>query len=146
MKKVIFTLTLIFAATALKAQIAFSYHHSSAQSSFGISTNPERPIWLEARLNTQKASKFDITSMLLINFLERKDFNLYTGFGFDSVLQKGLFKGAFYTAFGFQVKPVKGRKNFSVFAEYTPSLKVKGGKIDNYRAGGSIGIRYFLKK
>ena len=152
MKKVIFTLAIIFTATALKAQVAFSFHHSPVQSSFGISTNPERTIWFETRLNILniamgKPSDFDVTAMLMANFLERKGFDLYAGFGFDSVFQKGLFKGNFYTAFGFQLRPIEGLENFSLFSEYTPSFYVKkDGKGLGYRGGGSIGIRYFLRK
>ena len=138
MKKAFFTFALVSLATALKAQVAFSYHQSSIVSSFGVSTNPDKNVWVEGRISTN-SSQFDITGMVLYNFVKRDDFKLYTGAGFGSVL----FQGNFALALGFQVKPIEKKDNFSLFAEYTPLLDTD---LLNYIGSGSIGIRYFLKK
>lgn len=138
MKKLFFTSALIFLAATLKAQVAFSYHQSSVVSSFGASTNPDKSVWVEGRISTN-SSEFDVTGMVLYNFVKRDDFKLYTGAGFGSVL----FEGNFALALGFQVKPIEKKDNFSLFAEYTPLFDTD---FLNYIGSGSIGMRYFLKK
>lgn len=138
MKKVLFTLLILCLAVTVKAQVAFSYHHSTLNSSFGISSNPDKSIWAEARINTV-SSEFDLTGMLLVNAVKRDDFKLYTGAGFTSLL----FEGGFSLALGFTVKPIEAKPNFSLFGEWNPLIPTE---FDDYISTGSIGIRYFLRK
>ena len=130
-------LVLSFAATA-QAQVGFSYHHSTINSAFGISTNPDKGLWGEARISASSTA-FDITGMVLVNTIKREDFNLYTGAGFSSLL----FGGGFSFALGFTVKPIEKKTNIAFFGEWNPLIPTE---FDDYISTGSIGIRYFLRK
>lgn len=138
MKKTFFVLLILgFAATA-QAQVGFSYHQSSVVSSFGISTNPDKNFWGEARIGAN-SNQFDITAMVLYNVVRRDDFMLYTGAGVGSTFNEGNLA----LALGFQVKPIEAKENFTLFGEYTPLLSTSVG---SYLGSGSIGFRYFLKR
>ena len=138
MKRLIIVLLMLAAVSTAKAQIGFSYHHSTLNSSFGISTNPDKSVWGEARINTV-SSEFDVTGMVLVNVAKKEDFSLYTGAGFTSLL----FEGGFSFALGFTVKPIETKPNFALFGEWNPLIPTE---FDDYISTGSIGIRYFLRK
>ncbi|MBO3699455.1 hypothetical protein [Roseivirga sp. E12] len=138
MKK-LFCLTLfLFSANFVKAQVGFSYHQSSVISAFGVSTNPDKKLWGEARIGAN-STEFDITAMVLYNVLEREDFKLYSGVGVGTTFSDGNIA----LALGFQFKPIEKKDNFTLFGEYTPLLNSSAG---SYLASGSIGFRYFLKR
>ncbi|OEK03133.1 hypothetical protein BFP97_17105 [Roseivirga sp. 4D4] len=138
MKKLFFIALLLISANLVKAQVGFSYHQSTLVSSFGISTNPDKKIWGEARIGAN-STEFDITAMALYNVVEREDFKLYSGLGLGTTYQDGNFA----LALGFQVKPIEKKDNFTLFGEYTPLFSSDEG---SFLASGSIGIRYFLKR
>lgn len=131
-------LLMLAAVSTAQAQIGFSYHQSTLNSSFGMSTNPDKTLWGEARINTA-SDAFDITGMLLVNVAKKEDFNLYTGAGYTSLL----FEGGFSFALGFTVKPVESKPNFALFGEWNPLVT---SEFDDYISTGSIGFRYFLRK
>jgi len=138
MKKLLFIALMLIAANLMKAQVGFSYHQSTLVSSFGISTNPDKKLWGEARIGAN-STEFDITAIALYNVVEREDFKLYSGAGLGSTFQDGNFA----LALGFQFKPIEKKDNFTLFGEYTPLFKLQEG---SFLASGSIGIRYFLKR
>ena len=138
MKKLILSLFVLFLAASAQAQVGFSYHQSTRNSSFGISSNPDKGLWGEARISTA-TDEFDVTGMLLVNVVKREDFNLYSGAGFTSLL----FEGGFSFALGFNVKPIEKKPNIAFFGEWNPLVPTE---FDNYISTGSIGVRYFLRK
>lgn len=136
MKKALIIILIISSSSALKAQVGFSYHQSSIVSSFGVSSNPDKNLWGEARISTN-SNQFDITGMVLFNVLKRDDFKLYTGLGLGTVF----FEGNLAVAMGVQVKPIKSKDNLTIFGEFTPLFD-----LDDYISSGSVGFRYFLKR
>lgn len=138
MKKIICIALLLISANIVKGQVGFSYHQSTLISSFGISTNPDKKLWGEARIGAN-STEFDITAMILYNVLTRDDFKLYSGGGLGTTYDDGNFA----LAVGFQFKPIETKDNFTLFGEYTPLFSSDEG---SFLASGSIGIRYFLKK
>lgn len=132
-------LAFLLTGMAAQAQLGFSYHQSNITSAFGISTNPDKTLWAEARVSTANTFQFDVTGMLLVNFVKREDFTLYSGAGYGSLI----FGGNVTFALGFTIKPIEKKPNFALFGEYSPLVP---DSFDDFIPSGAVGIRYFLRK
>ncbi|WP_422008282.1 hypothetical protein [Roseivirga pacifica] len=138
MKKVLLIALCLFALNQAKAQVGLSFLHSEAVSSFGISTNPEKRIWGEGRIDMD-VSEFSPEIMGFYNFIRKEDFNLFGGLGYRFKLAEG----PVIPAVGFTVKPFEKMRNFAFHAE---GAYVSGAVDGDDFLKGAIGFRYFIKK
>lgn len=139
MKRFFLTITFVLAAFTSQAQVGVSYLHSDVISSIGISTNPDKTFWGEARVGLDiNFSDFSPEFLGFANIIRRDDFNFFVGAG----LRVTLLEGPIIPATGFTFKPIQSKPNFSIHAEGALIAPFDTGEV----LRGSIGIRYFIRK
>lgn len=138
MKKIFIALFLAVLAFHARAQVGVSYLHSDVISAFGISTNPAKKLWGEARIGLDVDwSNASPEFLGNLNVLRREDFDLFVGIG----ARFNALEGVILPNVGFQFKPFEKKENFYLHAE---GMYVHGEFADIFK--GSIGIRYFIKR
>ncbi len=137
MKKLLLTITLLFCFGMAKAQVGFSYLQSDVVSTFGVSSNPDKFFWGEARL-TLDVNWENVGPELVgfFNVIRREDFDFFLGTG----ARFNALEGVILPAFGFKVKPIASKPDLTLHAE---GMFIAGVNADVFK--GSLGIRYFLR-
>lgn len=146
-KSKIILIILVMISLTAKSQIAVSY--SPFQSLLGISTNTDKLIWLDYKIETNTfASNLNMEFSPKINFIRKGYVNYYCGPGisFNPVYSGSdlpVTNGYFFD-FGARIKPLLKYKSVQILFELSPY-------INNQFTGGNIrtrlGISYnFIRK
>jgi len=136
--KITLTLTsLFFIVNISKAQVGISYLHSEVISTLGISTNPEKRFWGEARVGLN-VNDISPEVMAYYNVVRRDNFNLFAGAGARVVTLENII----LPAIGFTVKPFEKLNDLAIHAEGAVNTGGEGGGFTR----GLIGLRYFIRK
>ncbi len=138
MKKIIIATLFVLSIGTAKAQVGFSYLHSDVISTFGISSNPDKFFWAEARLSLDVDwSNVGPEFVGFFNVVRREDFDFFLGTG----ARFNALEGIILPAFGFKIKPIESKPDLTLHAE---GMFVVGENSEVFK--GSIGIRYFLRR
>ena len=138
MKRTLLLIALSAIPFISNAQVGLSYLHSDVISAIGVSTNPDKNLWGEARIGLNvNARDFSPELVGFYNFVRRDDFKVFAGAG----LRLTTFEGIVLPTIGFNFKPIESKPNFALHAEGALLVGDFGEVIR-----GTIGFRYFLRK
>jgi hypothetical protein len=124
MKLLIKTLLFTFLClNSLKAQVALSYY--PFQSIVGLSSNSERLLWVDGRLETNTFfSNVNMELNAMVNIRRGSYYNLYSGVGANVkpfYAAEGLaFDNGYLLHFGLRLKPWRKHPNLQVGFELSP--------------------------
>lgn len=147
MKPILLFTSLLFASFSAFSQASVAYYPFS--SLFSVSTNPNKSVWLDGRLqfNTQFGS-LSTTLAPMVNVSQREFVHYYTGLGirFNALNQLNDAKilEGYSLHVGVRVAPIHSIPNLRVAFELSPFARA------NFKSGvfyAHLGVAYqFLKK
>lgn len=124
MKKIITICLLLFVVMQLKSQ-QLSVGYFPFNNTFSITSNPERLLWLDARIETNTFyGNLNPELLGLINIKRTDFYNVYLGMGckmnFIDSFNEVNYIGGYTAAFGSRIKPFEKWSNFYFVFELSP--------------------------
>lgn len=128
---------LVMISLTAKSQLAISY--SPFQSLLGISTNTDKLLWLDYKIETNTfASNLNMEFSPKINFIRKTQVNYYVGAGISfNPINSGsdlTVTNGYFFDFGTRIKPFLNYKSIQILFELSPY-------INNQFSGGNIRTR-----
>jgi hypothetical protein len=125
MKKTVILIFSLFVIVQLKAQVSLGYY--PFQSILSVSTNTEKVIWGDFRIETNTFfSNINMELSPMWNFKRTDWVNYYTGVGVNfnpvNVFQDLPFINGYTLDFGARIKPLQKHKNVQLLFELSPYI------------------------
>ncbi len=125
MKKTVILIFSLFVIVQLKAQVSLGYY--PFQSILSVSTNTEKVIWGDFRIETNTFfSNINMELSPMWNFKRTDWVNYYTGVGVNfnpvNVFQALPFINGYTLDFGARIKPLQKHRNVQLLFELSPYI------------------------
>ena len=141
-------LLLFFLPATAFCQASVAYYPFNSLALFTVSTNPDKPVWLDARLQTNSIFEgLSTTFCPMVNVSRTEQANYYVGGGIKltalNAIDGGKVLDGYSLHFGVRVAPVVSMPNLRVAFELSPSAAAnfKSGVFYSY-----LGFVYHFKR